>query len=90
MVVGSTQMELVCPTCHEALGGADVAWVKAVMRLSSPWSFTFMNPDGWRELSCRHRLEVMVDRTQSADTVRFHLEGRSVPTAKPPRKIEPE
>lgn len=78
MVVASTELKLECPTCSEPLSLQDVAWVKEVIRLSSPWSFTFMNPDGWRVLSCTHGLEVMVDRTESADRLWFHLEGRPV------------
>lgn len=79
---------LECPSCHRDLSREDRAWVETVLRLSPPWSFTFMNPDGWRELSCKHGLEVMVDRTQCADRIRFHLEGRPVLMSKPPGTIE--
>ena len=88
MAAECSELKLECPSCSEPLSRQDVAWVKEVMRLSSPWSFTVMNPDGWRKLSCRHGLEVMVDRTNSADVVRFHLEGRSVVMLKPPGTIE--
>ena len=84
MPAESSELKLECPTCKEGLSRQDAAWVTAVLRLSPPWNLTVMNPDGWRELSCKHGLEVMVDRTESADRLWFHLEGRPVLTSKPP------
>lgn len=63
-----------CPHCGEPLMEGDMARIAAQAKLTEVGAVTFMEPHGWWELACGHRVESVTHRTD--DGFNFKLIDR--------------
>ena len=63
----------VCPCRDVALNDEEKSWVTGVASVVHPGKVAGQEPEGWRTLSCGHRTEVIIDKSQSPDGFKFLL-----------------
>jgi hypothetical protein len=74
--VGEEQSAWECPVCGRPLDEAGLEWLGVLLRETPPGDMDFAEPDVWQKLSCGHRVEAIIDRTNpDAPNIRLRPYG---------------